>query len=60
MTQIIPGDYYYTRPGWDRPVPVTVEERGKQLFVRFYHDVTPVRWKDIPADAQFTKRGAKL
>lgn len=56
LEPVTPGNYCYTRPGHDRPYPVIVEARGNQLYVRFQHNVSPVRWKDIPDDAVFTPR----
>lgn len=62
---IQPGNYFYSRPGWDKEVLVTVlvpdetchDPRDEPLFVRFTTGYYPTRWSNIPADAVFREGG---
>lgn len=58
MHNVEPGNYCYSRPSWDKSVPVTVEKRGDTLFVKFGYSMAGVMLADIPDNATFTKREA--
>ncbi len=51
----VEGSYLYLRYGWDEPVSVTVENIDGEIFVRFFPNSYPVRFRDIQIDATFER-----
>ena len=51
----VEGSYLYLRYDWDEPVPVTVENIDGEIFVRFFTNSYPVRFRDIPIDTTFER-----